>query len=485
MLCCKEVVPERSSKKAGKNSSMLRKDKTASKSGMIEKKRLALKGRIFVSNINRATIIPSDPSGEFLGYPLIQADKAHTDPYATPRLVVAWTVPQRQANGWHEDIEDSFVMIGKSEDQVKRWAEKVMELATAERKRQEEHRLERSRQNGRYSGSERLHQQSSFAPPTPATDQPAFYWPVGQVLDDDDESASGFRSGRTTPSIGSSATYISLPQSRRVQSQQAMPADRQAELRARAMTEDQFGPSMTQWRSQQPMPPPLPRLASAMSARSATSEASFGGPRSGRLNSGSRLGRYDEVDEENPMDHREEYNRYGPPRGMSRAPSQGIPPTIPYPHAPSLRNRSASSPNVYQIPKVSTAPPLPQSAPWQSASTETFSPPPHTLAMSSSSTLVGSGGTAYFNKRMSGSGGKRSSGESHSTETSETSSQQSPATPYGTIPGDPRGPTPVSRQNSHDAVQGMTVLIKVRCGEVSAMLLVAIVEADLMSSIHL
>jgi cell division control protein 24 len=55
MLCCKEVVPER---KKGKNSTMLRKDKTASKGP--EKKRLALKGRIFVSNINRATIIPSE-----------------------------------------------------------------------------------------------------------------------------------------------------------------------------------------------------------------------------------------------------------------------------------------------------------------------------------------------------------------------------------------------------------------------------------------
>jgi cell division control protein 24 len=63
MLCCKEVVPERGSKKGSKNSSMLRKDKTASKSGLPEKKRLALKGRIFVSNINRATVMHSDPSG--------------------------------------------------------------------------------------------------------------------------------------------------------------------------------------------------------------------------------------------------------------------------------------------------------------------------------------------------------------------------------------------------------------------------------------
>lgn len=61
MLCCKEVVPERKSK-AGKSASMLRKDKSLSKS-LPEKRRLALKGRIFVSNINRAAVLPGDPSG--------------------------------------------------------------------------------------------------------------------------------------------------------------------------------------------------------------------------------------------------------------------------------------------------------------------------------------------------------------------------------------------------------------------------------------
>jgi len=363
-------------------------------------------------------------------------------------------------------------MIGKSEDQVKKWGEKIMELAAAERKRQEESRAERARQNGRFSGSDR-YQQSSFAPLTPAAEQPPFQWPSAITQLDDDED--GLRSGRTTPSMSSSGTYIGGPSSRRVQSQQSAPPDRQAELRARAMTEDQFGPSMTQWRSQQPMPPPLPRLTSAMSAMSTASEASFGAPRSGRLASGSRLGRYDEVEEESSLEQREAFNRFGPARGMSRAPSQGITPTVPYPHPPALRNRSASSPNVYQNPKVSPAPPLPQTATWQSTTTETFSPTHTSSAASTSSTLVGSGGTAYFNKRMSGSGGKRSSGESHSTETSETSSQQSPATPYGTVPSDPRGATPVSRQNSQDAVQnvgvnlvgGSNLLVKVRYQDVS------------------
>lgn len=371
-------------------------------------------------------------------------------------------------------------MAGKSEDQMRRWAEKVMELAGAERRRQEEYRAERARSNGRYSGSDRQYPQSSFAPPTPASERPPFAFPpplssqstsgyFGAMEEEDDDSVSGFRSGRTTPSIGSSAAYhSSQTPSRRVQSQQAVPPVSQAELRARAMTEDQFGPSMTQWRSQQTpiMPPPLPRLTSAMSAMSTmsvSSDASFinGTARAARQMSQSRLGRAEEVDEEedySPVEQ-ERYQRFAPARGMARAPSQGVTPSVPYPHPPPLRSRSASSPNVYQAPKIIPAPPVPHTAynsSWSNGPTES-------LATSSSSSLVG--GTAYFTKRISG--GKRFSGESHSTETSETSSGQSPATPYGTMPGDIRGATPVSRQNSQDAVmQTSSMLIKVRCGEV-------------------
>jgi cell division control protein 24 len=363
---------------------------------------------------------------------------------------------------------------------MRKWADKVMELANAERKKQNEYRAERARLNGRYSGSDRQYPQSSFAPPTPASERPPYAFPPplpsqstsGYFVPMDEEGdESGFRSGRTTPSIGSSATYYSqAPPNRRVQSQQAMPADRQAELRARAMTEDQFGPSMTQWRSQQPspvMPPPLPRLTSAMSAistMSASSEQSFGSlPTRGiRQMNVSRLGRSEEVEEEDPpMEHQ----RFGPARGMSRVPSQGVTPSVPYPHAPPLRCRSASSPHVYQMPRISPAPNLPYMADQEAWPSNGEA---ETMATSSSTSLVR--GTAYFTKRMSGD--KRSSGESHSTETSETSSQQSPATPYGTNPGDSRGATPVSRQNSQDAVaQGSAMLIKVRCGEVSYELL--------------
>lgn len=63
MLCCKEAAPNPRDKKQ-KNSSMLRKDKTQSKSGMPEKRKLALKGRIFVSNIASATLSPAEQEGK-------------------------------------------------------------------------------------------------------------------------------------------------------------------------------------------------------------------------------------------------------------------------------------------------------------------------------------------------------------------------------------------------------------------------------------
>jgi cell division control protein 24 len=66
MLCCKEVGPDRKDKK-NKNSAILRKDKGMSKGTLPKNQsKLALKGRIFVSNINRATLNPAEPSGECL-----------------------------------------------------------------------------------------------------------------------------------------------------------------------------------------------------------------------------------------------------------------------------------------------------------------------------------------------------------------------------------------------------------------------------------
>lgn len=393
-------------------------------------------------------------------------------------MTISWTVPQRLPTGYVEEVADSFVMIGKSEEQMKKWADKVMELATIERRKHEESRMAKS---GRYSqtSSDRGHyHQSAFAPPTPATEAPPFSFPpIGTMPnghsngngfnhDDDDATTNGLRSGRSTPSIGAGAHYISTNPNtgRRVQSQQPMaPVDR-AELRARAMTEDQNGPSMTQWRSQQPNPPPMPRLASNASS---SSEASFmAGPSRGlRMNTSrvdmAEMMEEEEEEEENPPAPQ----RFSSGRGMTRTPSQNPQASVPYPPPPPLRNRSASTPNVNHLPsKPIQPPPLPHMSNTWVGGGEQAGFVPDRSGSGSSTTLVG--GTAYFTKRMSA--GNRSSGGSHSTETSDTtSSQQSPATPYGMMAGELRGPTPVSRQNSNDGM----VLLRVKAGEVCPSLL--------------
>lgn len=391
-------------------------------------------------------------------------------------------------------MADSFVMIGRSDEAMKKWADKVMELATIERRKQEEARAARG---GRHSTSSSAQghysQQSSFAPPTPATETPSFNFPppmpngahpyssaysANGHFDDDDDA--GLRSGRTTPSIGMSTPYVAANPNtgRRVQSQQAAPApaDR-AELRARAMTEDQFGPSMTQWRSHQP--PPMPRLASNASA---SSEASFGqgsGTRGGLRMNTSRLDMAEEMDEEDENESAPQ--RFASARGMARAPSHAVASSsVPYP-AQSLRSRSASSPNVHQaqtLPKLQTMePPIPNMSGSWAPEQPSYTPSErNNHGSGSSTTLVG--GTAYFAKRMSA--GNRSSGGSQTTETSETTSSQSPATPYGMMAGELRGATPVSRQNSGDG----TVLLRVKAGDVCLLTVVESRRETLTSRTH-
>ncbi|TXT05950.1 hypothetical protein VHUM_03711 [Vanrija humicola] len=455
MLCCKEIQPDR--KKGAKNNSMLnRKDKTTSKSALPPKSRLALKGRIFVSNITAAHLLPP------------------TEQFGAPRVHIVWSVPAKSGDA-EQDVEDSFIMSGRSEETMKKWADKVMELATITRKQQEE------RSNStRFSNNTRASDprgapywaQSQFAPPTPATEHGTFAYPPvpgtprqsenGYYLDgDDDEPVNGL------------AIYgvpgVPFPvNARRAQSQQSLPAVQQAELRARAMTEDQNGPSMTQWRQQ--AVPPLPSHPRAVGGDSAGSTGAPEGWRAGpngrrqHSQSQSRLaGRLDEEEADFASVPPGAFARYeqAAPRGMARAPSNGA-------AAPqgqqqgSIRSRSASSPNVYQPANNAPLPPLPNgsSPTWHNQNTPYVSG-----SATSSSTGLGStpGGTAYFNRRMST--GKRSSAESQTTETSETSSQ-SPRTPYtnGT-PGDMRGATPVSRQNSEEAGPAQNVLVKVRSGE--------------------
>lgn len=454
MLCCKEVQPDKKAK-GGKNNNMLRKDKTASKGQPPPRLKLALKGRIFVSNITAARLLPSD------------------EPFAPPKVRIIWSVPNTR-NGEEHNIEDSFVMTGRTEEQMKKWADKVMELATKARQDQGNdyhHRGHmRTDSYSRISDSQRQYWggQSSFAPTTPGTEHANFFQPQnpahgGYHLPDEDDDDDEHR----TPQPGSLnglAIYgvpgVPFPSAnRRAQSQQSIPPAAQAELRTRAMTEDQNGPSMTQWRQHAPPLPHLPRITSGASA--AASDGSWGhsGPQYSR-----RQPSQSNIDDAPPGAY-SRYDQLSGRGGQRQPPPNGVPNG-----AVPMRNRTTSSPNVHQA-QEAPLPPLPHSAApnghWTGAANGS-APYPMSSATSSSTGLASAitpGGTAFFNRRMS-IGGKRSSQESETTETSETSSG-SPRTPYtNERPGDLRGATPVSRQNSQDAPQATSsVYIKVRSGD--------------------
>ncbi|BEI86910.1 hypothetical protein CcaverHIS002_0702560 [Cutaneotrichosporon cavernicola] len=444
MLCCKEVMPDKKSK-SGKNNNMLRKDKTASKGQPPPKPKLSLKGRIFVSNITDARLLPAGVD----------------EPFAPPKVRIMWSVPTTRNNNEEYVVEDAFIMTGRSEDQVKKWAEKIVELSAKARQdqsTQEYMRAHRSHMrtdsHSRLSDSQRTFWSSGFAPTTPGTEHATFFAPQTpahpgyNTLHDEDEDNDEHRSSQQD-SLNGLAIYgvpgVPFPSAnRRAQSQQSIPPAAQAELRMRAMTEDQNGPSMTQWRQHAP---PVPHLPSG----SVASDASWGHSAGQSYRRQPSQSGGDDV--------------YGAPNAYGRYdqyPGRGPrPPLVNMPQP--LRNRSTSSPNVYQ-PNEAPLPPLPHSAALNGKWTGANGTPYPTGSSSSSSTGLASappGGTAMFNRRMSV--GKRSSQESETTETSETSSG-SPRTPYtNERPGEPRGATPVSRQNSQDAPS--LVYIKVRSGD--------------------
>lgn len=395
-------------------------------------------------------------------------------------LEVFWKV---QASASGPAGLDSFVLIGRSDEQVGKWNDKIHELVRLQAIARQRDAAERRPSQSHYTSPS-----SQFAPITPAAERPPNggfnYFPTEDKWDSDEAFS---RSGRSTPSggfgPGSYPMSVSHSGSRRTQSTQGVPPDRQAEmLRARAYTENQNGPSMQQWRNQQPsasLPamPPMPRL---MSASSATSEASFGNPAGVRQlksqMSQAKLGRSnEESDEAQYASYPGQYSSSGsdatvrgPPsrlgmRGdMVRTPSQGLTPTMHYPQAPPLRMRSASSPNVYQMPKVaSSLPPVPagRSSPqaWNDSyfNEPSYNPSKSTLGTSAST----NSSSAYL---------KRASASSNATEVSETSSH-SPVTPYSN--GVASGSLPVSRQGSGDSGRGSLMMCKVHFVNVSRLLL--------------
>lgn len=387
-----------------------------------------------------------------------------------------------------------FVMHVKSLETINKWESEIEKLMAADQTRRDE-RLRMSQGAARQTSQQFIPNSANF-PLTPASERPGTGSLSGGFFPDDprqwDEDGG-------TPSTSTSHTpgaYPGGPASRRTMSSQGIPhaGDRYSSSTGSRASAGDYGNNLSQWN--QGAVPPLPRGVSGASVRtdaSFTNGHRYNGSRqvSGGSSSLSRgmseealpyLGEGEEVLRPSMV---EANARYANGLGMSRTGSYANGTTngsasVPQPHPGALRNRSASSPNVYQVPRMTSGPsPSPPPLPGSAAMTTTSSGQSWSTNDSSAYNRVphlGNNGfnpsnlslTATSETENSDFDKKRSSNGSDETELSEVSSR-SPETPYDRNVRDLVPVQPNSRAGSGDSTiaYAASVIVKVRFNSVS------------------
>jgi cell division control protein 24 len=264
---------------------------------------------------------------------------------------------------------ESFVLHVRNNEQYLQWETAITKLMIADQERREMRERDRLSSGGMGSmssgiGRRHISTASNFAA-TPASEGPSSL--AGGYFERD---AAGWDDDVGTPNTSASSTpYLS----RRTLSQSGAPRgpDRYSNLSSRSSHDDPNGMLMAQWRSQQGFAAVPPMPVRTMSDASTFTEASFGNPSGlpraglGRGGVQTKLGRIMSEDLHSPsLASMPEVNeagqevlrnvpaehgnaRYGAAGGPGRL-SNGanLAPSQP----PNLRMRSASTPNVYQLP---------------------------------------------------------------------------------------------------------------------------------------
>ncbi|EJT97325.1 hypothetical protein DACRYDRAFT_25116 [Dacryopinax primogenitus] len=272
ILCCKEQPtnpngPQDGKKKnalTGKNNSLLRKG--AGTPGPppppppknARTTPLSLKGRIYLSNIIRASADPPQTGGSAYG--------AYSTAYP---LIITWTDVG--------NTQEFLILRCRSEEQLRQWEGAISRLITAQR----EKRDVRSRGASISTSHAPIHERgfsvgADARPPTiPA--------PGGHPYMHQQRPTRAFPppSSSQAPDFSDRDSDTMTAQPRR-RDHAASASVRGQEppfvMPQRARTEGTNGPTNTAWREQYPygVPPPMPRMMSNMSTQSAQSEASFG-----------------------------------------------------------------------------------------------------------------------------------------------------------------------------------------------------------------
>lgn len=405
---------------------------------------------------------------------------------------------------WRGDVnEEAFTIKCRTEELLRQWQRTILKAVEESPNRRRGHHLSNGRRSDRgvnsplsqfpgtplsevgpsnmsvysYSASE-----TTSPHPYANSAQPA-YPPNSNGFDDegDDGAYEYAESGRSTPST----------MARRGPSTRWLPPGEREERernggRARAQTEDSSSAVIHQWRNQTPNIPSLPRGASHASitsngseSQSLRSSASTRQLRSqlstewGSANASPGSG-YSRL----PVQDDDSTQRQGLPRQASQS-------NVPsYAMAPPMRNRSISSPNVYQIPGPAPQEDQewPQQQQYPGRTTPQMTPSSsakanlHRIGGTNSGGTIASGSSASVNqKRFSSSsnGTDRSSGTSSQSAGQTYTAATSPANtlpgshpPSGSLPPLPNG---ASRGYAHGSVptipSAVAVRVKVTYGE--------------------
>lgn len=338
---------------------------------------------------------------------------------------------------WRGDVaEEAFTIKCRTEELLRQWQRTIMKAVEESPNRRRAHHLSNSRRGGNSPlsqfpatplsesgpsvGSE-LHSYANSAQPS--------YPPNSNGFDDEGEEYHDHsESGRSTPST----------MARRGPSMRSLPsADRDPTngSRPRAQTDSN---AINNWRNQTPNDPVMPILprgvsitsnnSDSLSLRSSASSRQLRDKQSSEWNgtTSPALGyaRLQNGGGEEDSVHR--------PSNVPRQMSHSVLPT-PHASAPLIRNRSASSPNIYQLPPPGSAS-LSQEE-WSPYSEEPSNPPMSIVppVVPPITTMAKSAATLASTKRMSSSsnGTDRSSGASSQSQGQTYTAATSPAT---TIP---------------------------------------------------
>ncbi|GAA5930759.1 uncharacterized protein JCM15063_002450 [Sporobolomyces koalae] len=470
ICCCKEVGAV--GKKDKKSNSILKRPPSQ------RVNKLQLKGRIFVNNITGASQI-HHRSGQYL-------------------LEVRWR---------GDTNEEAFTIKCRTEELLKQWQkaiDKAVEDAPA--RRRAHHMSGRRSERG-------FHSPASQFPPTPMSEFGPSLSSAASTYSYQNDSATTsphphYHSNSAQPSYPPhmygfddenedmyehSESGRSTPSTRRPPGTRSLPAEHRdggaMSSRPRAQTEDANSNVINQWRNQTPGnagAPNLPRGTShssasdMMSLRSSASSRQLRNqqsvewtPQGGSLTASPGLA-YSKLpeatDETTPRPE-----RGGPPiHRQASHPTQHVAPGAP----PMLRNRSASSPNVYQLPNgrfpdSASSPQLPNE--WQSQ--QAYAAPPHKAAhknsgTSSGGTLASQSSTASMQqKRFSASSNGtnrtsasslRSGGLPYSSSTSPSTTYPASMPPSATLPHLARAAHMSSSSSHHTAVAPAAVAVRVK-----------------------